>query len=44
MTYTKTIKIEVTTEEADFCFSDLKEALEDGIYNVGNYTLKEVKQ
>ena len=36
--------VEITTEENDdFCESDLQEAIETGIINVGNYELKKIK-
>ena len=35
-------RIIVETKENDFCFSDLKEAIIDGLNNVGNYTFKKV--
>jgi len=31
--------VEISVKEDDFCASDLKEAIEDGIDNVGNHTL-----
>jgi len=34
--------VQITTEEEDFCKSDLQKAIEVGIKDVGNYTLKEI--
>jgi hypothetical protein len=34
--------VQITTTEEDFCKSDLREAIETGIEDVGNYTLKEI--
>jgi len=38
----KTFILEIETEELDFVEVDLKEVIEDGMQNVGNYTIKEL--
>jgi len=38
----KEFKIIVDVEEQDFCFNDLKEAIFEGVDNIGNHTITEV--
>ncbi len=40
----KEFKIVVEVEEPDFCFSDLKDALFDGIDNMGNHKCCNIEQ
>ena len=35
----KTFKIEIEVEQEDFCFSDLKESIFDGVDNIGNHKI-----
>jgi len=40
----KELTFKITIREEDFCLLDLKEALIDGLDNVGNYTLIKVEE
>jgi len=38
------IIVKITVKEHDLCLCDVKEALEDGFFNVGNLTFEDVKE